>query len=947
MSTHQDKYKEAKFGFWNAKESRFIRVEKHEELRKKQRAKVFNENRNISTFITNKPENKGVQTASLDQDRRTRLMKWQAEREKRRLEQLKKKPPFVVGKVHHKTYSSICNDQTVAPNMARQKIAKQTAAKPTASPPKRITRATEKRLMNKVLAQKTLNGLGKPLPSINKEQKSEKKQKQSFAPTNYKFKTPAGLTGVSLFGKVAIQDVSVSKSKFMSTSIKMDSKNSRTEFIKEINNGKKDNTPKVNRLKDTDHSMDSSIEAVSLKLSLDDTFTCSNENDDANKVETQDNGTHNNSVAETLSSKHVSTPNDSPNDPVFFSPYVVSSRGKSNARKEQQIKRGFSLNRSNSDDIPTKDTVMKTLNISVEEEQQTAQYFRFLLNVEIDRLNALCEKWTDIKEDDTTTEDGQYEINQAIGQTNLLMNKKFERFRKLVADCETGKGELLVTCKDLQGFWDMMYMQVKDCDARFERLEKLRSKNWIEEQTPVPKAKSVKKKNVTKKKPPLTKESSLRAFLAQKKKNIAQKTENNDQCSNNMLENSKNNSDVSNETRRSFTPVSKKKTRLSLLEKSRLSTTSQNVKSPLTVIKVSQMCKTPDVELNNAISYINSNQTPGKGILKPTKSMSEVKSSVKSSKVNFDDHVVLKKTPVDEQCKLKSDLDVMLERIDSFDFDSPDEVVINAERKLNFGSSEESEDDDKQNSELAVLTDKKLTKIPSDKIQTATPSKYSELNTTYTPSPERKLTRQNPMDENDEDLTLNVRLTQHEDIADNRDSNTSNQKTPKRVSMFHKEETNGHDESIRVLRNRIITSVGTPRPRRSSRKMSVGVEDSEYKENKTPMKARRKNYVEVAVEDEKTDLQNSLNKMSFNENGDRRKSQRRVKFSEKDCGGCVSSKPVLPMTPHVKRRAKSAEKKRSIIPADVTSWEIPEKLPDRVRRSRNWDCEGIVYFGGI
>lgn len=107
---------------------------------------------------------------------------------------------------------------------------------------------------------------------------------------------------------------------------------------------------------------------------------------------------------------------------------TVASRGKSNARKEQQLKKGL-IHHSSSDDIPTKDTVMRNLNISVEEEEHTAQYFHFLLNKEINRLDELCEKWMEIKGQSDTTEDGQYEIIQAIGQTNLLINKKFERFR--------------------------------------------------------------------------------------------------------------------------------------------------------------------------------------------------------------------------------------------------------------------------------------------------------------------------------------------------------------------------------------------------------------------------------------------------------------------------------------------------------------------------------------
>lgn len=60
-----------------------------------------------------------------------------------------------------------------------------------------------------------------------------------------------------------------------------------------------------------------------------------------------------------------------------------------------------------------------------------------------------------------------YEMNQAVGQTNLLISKKFERFHRLVEDCEIEKGEkLMITCRDLQGFWDMAYMEVRDCDSR-------------------------------------------------------------------------------------------------------------------------------------------------------------------------------------------------------------------------------------------------------------------------------------------------------------------------------------------------------------------------------------------------------------------------------------------------------------------------------------------------
>lgn len=60
MSTLKQQYKLRKFGFGNAKEGRFLRVENHEESRKNQRAKTFNANRNISISVPNSPKNKSL-----------------------------------------------------------------------------------------------------------------------------------------------------------------------------------------------------------------------------------------------------------------------------------------------------------------------------------------------------------------------------------------------------------------------------------------------------------------------------------------------------------------------------------------------------------------------------------------------------------------------------------------------------------------------------------------------------------------------------------------------------------------------------------------------------------------------------------------------------------------------------------------------------------------------
>ncbi|XP_017797042.1 PREDICTED: uncharacterized protein LOC108570047 [Habropoda laboriosa] len=531
----------------------------------------------------------------------------------------------------------------------------------------------------------------------------------------------------------------------------------------------------------------------------------------------------------------MSLKSDSPNEPVFFSPYIVSSRGKSNARKEQQLKRGFSLGHSPSTDVPTKDTVMKNLNISVEEEAHTAQYFQFLLNREITRLNELCKKWTEIKAKPETTEDGKYEISQTIGQTNLLISKKFERFCGLVADCETGKGEMLVTCKDLQGFWDMMYIEVKKCDSQFEKLETLCSQGWKKEELPV--GKSIAKKKSTVKRNVFTKSSSIKAFLAKKKQRMSQEIKHN--CDMKEVE-----SMSSTPNQKDYAPMKDDK-RLSPLQKVRFSETFKKIKSPLIRMEVSEECKTPEVHLDDTISYVNSDQTPGKSILKPSKNGSVAESHMKSTnKVNFDDHIVLNEVPIDEETQTKMDLAAALSRIDSFNFDSHGEVIIRAERKLIFNdnSSDESEEDIGHFKSKNSIT-------PS-----ATVLPRSELvKNLSTPPPRRSLRRQNTFDKSDEILHKTSPL---KEIADDTNLNTLKKELQKHVSISKKQEIMEQDESIRVLRNRTVTAIGTPIAKRKALKeMSTAIQESEHKENKPLSGRRRKSFIKGSInEEEKMNL---------------------------------------------------------------------------------------------
>ncbi|XP_076233364.1 uncharacterized protein LOC143178525 [Calliopsis andreniformis] len=964
----ESQYKEKPFGFGDVKEGRNARGEMCRRERKIQRAIGFNENRNILNSLDTENEALDVLISEKEPativktDRMTRLLKWKAERNKHKeLERRKKKPAFVVGAVHHRIYSPLNKDEFV--HKHTKGSSKVDVSKVF---PKGITKATEKRLISKAVAKVTTQNLPKT-PDIvaKKELKEQKIKEQSIIPNDYKFKAPTGLPQM-LFGRVPAYSMSPSRmSNFMSFSPMVRRSIRKSSIVQNTNNEKSNASIKYEK-KDSD-SKESSIEDISLKLSCDEDEKLHLSNSDSN----DESSNNNKSKVEELNSKTLndtitiisSSPKDkrdsvehsdsSSSEPAFFSPYIVSSRGKSNARKEQQLRHGFSLGHSPANDIPTKDTVMKNLNISVEEEVRTAQYFQFLLNKETDKLNELCKKWEKVKDEAEMTEDAQYQINQAIGQTNLLIRKKFERFRSLVSDCETGKGEMLVTCKDLQGFWDMMYMEIQNCNSRFEKLEKLYAQGWEEEEEKLPSKPVNKKKTTVKNKIIPKRSSSLRTFLMEKKKKMAEKLKNGNDTEeiqmignitqDNKFEISKNNS-ISLSDRKSI-PLKHEKTRSSLLCKVQLSET--RIKSPLTIIKISQMCKTPDIQLDSSISYANSDQRPGKSILKQSKIPSVIDSQTKSSyKVNFDDNVSLNDIPVDEETQLKRDLAAALEKIDNLDFDQPSEdVSFNVQKKLNFEDTSfvESEDvhDTDQDSELKHSKSKGILKVPRINVQSATPRPaLRRQNATEKDDEEPNENSSEDTSQNTENIRVlrnrsigNTSFVESEDVHDtHQDSELKHSKskgilkvsciniqsaTPRpalrRQNTTEKdneepnesssEDTSKNIENIKVLRNRSIATVTTPTPKRKSlRKVSISVQESESEQNKTPLR------VSSLKTDKKIssniNVENATNSSLNESNIKRRQSSRTVKFSEKECNICSENKPVLPVTPHVRRSTK-------------------------------------------
>ncbi|KAH0552244.1 uncharacterized protein LOC123270219 [Cotesia glomerata] len=324
-----------------------------------------------------------------------------------------------------------------------------------------------------------------------------------------------------------------------------------------------------------------------------------------------------------LSEPEITTPKSEADDEkgipflAALSPYIVMGRG-NRGRKEQ---RDRLLNNSFGGEIPTKDTV-QMLNTSGEDNIKTAKYYKHLLEKETSKLQALCDEWKKIR-DENQGEEGYFIIQQAIGQSELLIKKKFGRFSRLVDDCESNNQELLVKSDDLRGFWEMMEPEIKNCYDRFANVEKLKEKNWVEDEEELPVV-EVKKKGKKVVKPKAQGKSNMKAFIeaARKKKLQAEASAD---------------------------------------------------KTPEGRVLRSRAVKTPEVQLDSSISYINSHQTPGKSILKKKKT--EVKDLNKSlTKVNF------------SICQENTDVGEIVQKVANQEADKPSKAAKMLIQKL-FGNT--------------------------------------------------------------------------------------------------------------------------------------------------------------------------------------------------------------------------------------------------------------------
>jgi hypothetical protein len=127
----------------------------------------------------------------------------------------------------------------------------------------------------------------------------------------------------------------------------------------------------------------------------------------------------------------------------------------------------------------------------LKEQVKDIQYYRNLVEINTQLLNNCSSKWTSMNEDPSCSppEDVQGDTRSACGLAKLLIDERFDQFNDLIRlACEytasltspaNDSSDLkVVLTSDLEGFWEMIEIQVKDVENKFRYLEKLKENKY-------------------------------------------------------------------------------------------------------------------------------------------------------------------------------------------------------------------------------------------------------------------------------------------------------------------------------------------------------------------------------------------------------------------------------------------------------------------------------------
>ncbi|VVD00871.1 unnamed protein product, partial [Leptidea sinapis] len=115
-----------------------------------------------------------------------------------------------------------------------------------------------------------------------------------------------------------------------------------------------------------------------------------------------------------------------------------------------------------------------------------AHYFLALEKKETERLIALAvgaeKERENLEKEGNVSEEVYGLLRSAAGKARLLATQKMQQFEGLCYNNlnKSGNEPFPTTIEDLQGFWDMVLLQVRNVDALFAQIELLKKNNWQE-----------------------------------------------------------------------------------------------------------------------------------------------------------------------------------------------------------------------------------------------------------------------------------------------------------------------------------------------------------------------------------------------------------------------------------------------------------------------------------
>ncbi|XP_050095444.1 uncharacterized protein LOC126577673 [Anopheles aquasalis] len=113
-----------------------------------------------------------------------------------------------------------------------------------------------------------------------------------------------------------------------------------------------------------------------------------------------------------------------------------------------------------------------------EEVRSKTDFYKDKVQCELARLQMLCDEYGPYLESDTLNEHCRGLLMAAQGQTNILINKKLTKFQELIGHYESNWTDRKVRKDDLDGFWQMVALDMENLDQRFEELRSLRANDW-------------------------------------------------------------------------------------------------------------------------------------------------------------------------------------------------------------------------------------------------------------------------------------------------------------------------------------------------------------------------------------------------------------------------------------------------------------------------------------